>query len=71
MKLYNFEKEENNWDEREEGWPMLRIVIPNKFALPKALQTTNFVCCLAFLMLTCLREQALDAVRIKKASQLC
>ena len=21
MKLYNFEKEENNWDEREEGLP--------------------------------------------------
>jgi hypothetical protein len=44
---------------------------PKQFALPKALQTTNFVCCLAFLMLTCLQELALDAVRIKKASQLC
>ena len=35
MKLYNFEKEENNWDEREEGWPMLRIVIPKSSPYPK------------------------------------
>ena len=44
---------------------------PQQFDKLKALQTTNFVCCLAFLMLTCLQERALDAVRIKKASQLC
>jgi len=44
---------------------------PQQFALPKTFQTTNEVCCLAFLMLTCLQERALDAVRIKKASQLC
>jgi len=48
MKLYNFEKEENNWDEREEGLPTHFVRRhPRKFGLPKALQTTNFVCCLA------------------------
>jgi len=35
MKLYNFEKEENNCDEREEGLPMLRIVIQTNSPYPK------------------------------------
>jgi len=48
MKLYNFEKEENNWDEREEGlsaagWPMLRIVILVSSPYPKpSKQQTSF-----------------------------
>ena len=40
---------------------------PRKFALPKALQTTNFVCCLAFLLFVCLRKQAFDTASKQKS----
>ena len=65
------------------GLPMLRIVIPNRspypqlglpttsasswVALPKALQTTNFVCCLAFFVLVSLHKRACDAALNEKS----
>ena len=68
MKLYNFEKEEKNWDEREEGLPTHFVRRhPRKFGLPKALQTTNFVCCLAFFVLVSLHKRACDAALNEKS----
>ena len=40
---------------------------PSSSNLPKAFKRTRKACSFAFLMLTCFQEQALDAVRIKKA----
>jgi hypothetical protein len=40
---------------------------PRMFELPKALQTTNFVCCLAFFVLVSLHKQACDAALNEKS----
>ena len=40
---------------------------PLQFDKPKALQTTNLVCCLAFLLFVCLRKQALDTASKQKS----
>ncbi len=46
------------------------VGIPQQFALPKAFQTTNFVCCLAFLLLVCLRKRAFDTASKQKSLSL-